>query len=51
MFVLWPPGGDCEEGYQEEKVWKTDADKQNKKSEVISGTPTALSEMSHDLEI
>ena len=27
MFVLWPPGGNSEEGYQEEIVWKIDVDK------------------------
>jgi len=27
MFVLWPSGVDCEEGYQEEIIWKIDVDK------------------------
>ena len=27
MFVLWPSGGDSEEGYQEEIVWTIDVDK------------------------
>ena len=27
MFVLWPSGGDAEEGYQEEIVWTIDVDK------------------------
>ena len=44
MFVLWPPGGNSEEGYQEEIVWKTDADKhKDTVSEFSSWTRTALS--------
>ena len=52
MFVLWPSGGDSEEGYQEEIVWKIDVDKhKDTVSEVSSWTRTALSKMSHGLEM
>ena len=52
VFVLWPSGGDCEEGCQEEIVWKIDINKhEDTVSEVSSGTRTALSEMSYSLEV
>ena len=48
MFVLWP----SEEGYQEEIVWKIDVDKHKATvSEVSSWIRTALSKMSHGLEM
>ena len=52
MFVLWSSGGDCEEGRQEEIGWKIDINKhEDTVSEVSSETRTALSEMSHSLEV
>ena len=52
MSVLWPSGRDSEEGYQEEIVWKIDADKhKDTVSEVGSWTRTAVSKMSHGLEM
>ena len=51
MFVLWPSGGDSEEGYQEEIVWKIDVDKHKDSFRSQFLNTYCSKQMSHGLEM